>query len=74
MKGDVRPLTGREEELAAVRRLLPARGAGPALVELAGDPGTGKTRLLGEIAALAAEAGVRVRGVRPAELPATGIP
>ncbi|WP_432753714.1 LuxR C-terminal-related transcriptional regulator [Streptomyces sp. JL2001] len=74
MKGDVRPLIGREEELAAVRRLLPARGSGPALVELAGDPGTGKTRLLGEIAALAAEAGVRVRGVRPAELPATGLP
>jgi DNA-binding SARP family transcriptional activator/tetratricopeptide (TPR) repeat protein len=51
------PLVGRARELAAIDRAL----AAPARVLFfAGDPGIGKSRLLGELAARAASRGVRV--------------
>jgi len=50
-----RPLAGREREQAELRRLL--AGLGPSVLLLAGEPGIGKTRLLDEAKALAAEAG-----------------
>ena len=53
-------LIGREAEIERLRLLLSqiATGAGDALL-LSGDPGVGKTSLLGAAAALAAEAGIR---------------
>jgi len=50
-----RPLAGREREQAELRRLL--AGPGPSVLLLVGEPGIGKTRLLDEAEALAAEAG-----------------
>ncbi|MFE2477645.1 LuxR C-terminal-related transcriptional regulator [Streptomyces sp. NPDC059389] len=67
--GSIRPLIGRGEELAAVRRRFAALGDGPALVGIAGDPGLGTTRLLTEIAAWAARAGAHVRTTHPEALP-----
>ncbi|MFI5671325.1 LuxR C-terminal-related transcriptional regulator [Streptomyces sp. NPDC051704] len=67
--GSMRPLIGRGEELAAVRRRYAALGDGPALVGIAGDPGLGTTRLLTEIAAWAARAGAHVRTTNPEALP-----
>ena len=54
-------LIGREAEIERLRRLLSqvATGAGDALL-LSGDPGVGKTSLLGVAAALAAESGIRL--------------
>src|ERR1700722_9478193 len=54
-------LTGREAETERLRRLLSqiATGAGDALL-LSGDPGVGKTSLLGVAAALADDSGIRV--------------
>ncbi len=54
-------LTGREAETERLRLLLSqiATGAGDALL-LSGDPGVGKTSLLGVAAALAADSGIRV--------------
>jgi DNA-binding CsgD family transcriptional regulator len=54
-------LIGREAELERLRLLLSelAAGAGDALL-LSGDPGVGKTSLLGAAAALAAESGIRL--------------
>ncbi|MFJ6982006.1 MULTISPECIES: AAA family ATPase [unclassified Streptomyces] len=55
------PPGGREREADRLRRLLTGPGRPPLrLLELGGDPGTGKTRLLTEGAALAAAAGVTV--------------
>jgi predicted ATP-dependent serine protease len=43
-------LVGRKRELTAVSRALERLGGRqPALVEVAGEPGIGKTRLLGEL-------------------------
>lgn len=67
--GSMRPLIGRGEELAAVRRRFAALGDGPALVGIAGDPGLGTTRLLAEIAAWAARAGAHVCSTTPEALP-----
>ncbi|MFK0050197.1 LuxR C-terminal-related transcriptional regulator [Streptomyces sp. NPDC090741] len=67
--GSIRPLIGRGEELAAVRRRFAALGDGPALVGIAGDPGLGTTRLLAEIAAWAARAGAHVCSTNPEALP-----
>ena len=54
-------LTGREAETERLRLVLTqiATGAGDALL-LSGDPGVGKTSLLGVAAALAADSGIRV--------------
>ncbi|MYT26966.1 hypothetical protein GTW69_43015, partial [Streptomyces sp. SID7760] len=67
--GSLRPLIGRGEELAAVRRRFAALGDGPALVGIAGDPGLGTTRLLAEIAAWAARSGAHVCTTNPEALP-----
>jgi predicted ATPase/class 3 adenylate cyclase len=55
------PLVGRELETAVLQRGVneAAEGRG-SLVEIVGPPGVGKTRLLGELRADAATAGVRV--------------
>ena len=55
-----RPLLGRAKELAVVDRMISALASGPALLDIAGDPGQGKTRLLAEIAHRAASAGAEV--------------
>ncbi|MFF3499805.1 helix-turn-helix transcriptional regulator [Streptomyces sp. NPDC003247] len=53
-----RPPVGREEETDRLRRILADRSpAGPRLVRLTGDPGTGKTRLLTEWGERAERAG-----------------
>ena len=43
------PFVGREAELASIRRRLD-RGSGPSVVAVAGPSGTGKSRLLAEVA------------------------
>ncbi len=47
----VAPLVGRDEELSRLERLFErvARDRGPQLVTIVGQPGVGKTRLLGEL-------------------------
>ncbi len=48
------PLVGRVEELAALRELLDrARGRDSAVIELVGEPGIGKSRLVEELRSLA---------------------
>ncbi len=54
------PLVGREPELAALRAGLPGAEATLSAVLLAGEPGSGKSRLVRELAVRAAEGGVRV--------------
>ena len=55
------PLIGREWECRAAERALRGLTDGSArLVEVTGEPGTGKTRMLGEIAAVARSRGLRV--------------
>ena len=61
-------LVGRRQELAAVSRALErVAGGQAAFVELAGEPGIGKTRLLGELAAEAERRGCVVLGGRATE-------
>jgi DNA-binding NarL/FixJ family response regulator len=61
-------LVGRERELAAVSRALERLAGGqPGLVEVVGEPGIGKTRLLGELAADADRRGWLVLGGRATE-------
>ena len=61
-------LLGRADELRELRHLLAAMGTGTAPVALlAGDPGIGKTRLLGEFARWAERAGHPVLWGRAAE-------
>jgi transcriptional regulator with XRE-family HTH domain len=57
-QGPVFPLTGRERELTELRAHV--RGNGPPLLFYVGEPGIGKTRLLGEARQLAAAAGTPV--------------
>jgi class 3 adenylate cyclase/tetratricopeptide (TPR) repeat protein len=53
------PLAGREVELAVLRGAVAAARAGDGrIVELVGEPGIGKSRLLAEVAGEAAEAGL----------------
>src|SRR4051795_1769650 len=62
-------LVGRAPELSAVDRLLAQVGAGrSAALELVGEPGIGKTRLLAELAARADARGYLVLSGRAGEL------
>ncbi|MEU0413429.1 AAA family ATPase [Streptomyces griseorubiginosus] len=54
------PPIGREQEIARLRRVLAAPRTEPRLLEITGDPGIGKTRLLEEWATLAEAAGLTV--------------
>jgi predicted ATPase len=61
-------LIGRERELGALARTLERLAGGEtALVELVGEPGIGKTRLLGELSAQAERRGCLVLGGRATE-------
>jgi predicted ATPase len=60
---------GRERELATFdRRLAHLRGGGSAILGLVGEPGIGKSRLLGELAERAAGGGALVLSGRASEL------
>lgn len=62
------PLVGRHDALAALRSALDASlGGGFQFLTLVGEPGAGKTRLLGELAALATERGFAPLWGRAAE-------
>ena len=62
------PLVGREEEAARFHTLLDEVGAEQGrIVALVGEAGIGKSRLLGELAALAARRGFRVFSARSYE-------
>lgn len=72
VSGVRRGLVGREAELAIIQRCLddlPEAGspAGAAFVEIAGEPGIGKSHLLGELALLAAQRGLLVASGRATE-------
>src|SRR3954466_6960410 len=55
------PFVGRSSEMATLRTLMPwAEGEGRRVVLLAGEAGSGKSRLVREFAAEAAERGARV--------------
>ena len=59
------PLVGREVELGVLERALGAVGAGRSwVVGLVGEPGIGKSRLLGELSDRSAERGIRPRLAR----------
>jgi ATP/maltotriose-dependent transcriptional regulator MalT len=65
----VAPLVGREPELSTLAgRLAALRDGKPAILGLAGEPGIGKSRLLGELGDRAARDGVLVLAGRAAEL------
>ncbi|MGH2969907.1 MAG: ATP-binding protein, partial [Solirubrobacteraceae bacterium] len=69
MESNASPLVGRVAELAAVERLLiAARSAPAAVLEVVGEPGIGKTRLLSELAVRAERGGLRVHSGRGGEL------
>ncbi|WP_019634204.1 helix-turn-helix transcriptional regulator [Actinomadura atramentaria] len=62
------PLVGREDALRDLRAALDAAAGGASrFVALAGEPGAGKTRLLGELAELGAARGMPVLSGRSAE-------
>src|SRR5580658_4240028 len=66
---------GRREEVASVTALMGRAQAGePAFVLVGGEAGVGKTRLVGELAARAAQAGFLVLTGRCVELGAEGLP
>jgi len=64
-----RPLVGREEELEALAGVLNAMGGdqGGSVVQIAGEPGIGKSRMLRELAAMARARGHVVLAGRAAE-------
>jgi ATP/maltotriose-dependent transcriptional regulator MalT len=63
------PLVGRAEELASLEQLLDDfDGASPGAIELLGEPGIGKTRLLAELAARAEARGHLVLSGSASEL------
>ncbi len=69
MGAETRPLIGRVPELAGVDRVLEAAEHSPAkVVEVVGELGIGKTRLLEELAARAKDRGFTVHSGRGAEL------
>ena len=60
-RGAAWPMVGRDDQLAALVSLLDLAESGQrALVSLVGDPGIGKSRLAGEVSAIAEERGLRV--------------
>ena len=62
-------LVGRAEELGSLDRVLTELGQGrPAAIELTGEPGIGKTRLLAELAARADASGRLVLSGSASEL------
>ncbi|WP_158647618.1 BTAD domain-containing putative transcriptional regulator [Actinoplanes sp. ATCC 53533] len=68
LPGSGPPLAGRAGQVAALDRLLAGLGAGvPPVVLVTGDPGIGKTRLLGELARRAERDGRLVLWGRTAE-------
>jgi DNA-binding SARP family transcriptional activator/tetratricopeptide (TPR) repeat protein len=58
------PLVGREAELAALRAAWQAAGRNGAVVAIAGQAGSGKTRLITELRTEAAQAGATVLAAR----------
>ncbi|MFD0526128.1 ATP-binding protein [Kitasatospora arboriphila] len=65
---DVRPLIGRDEPLRVLARAVEATTRGvPGFVEILGEPGIGKTRLLGELETSARARGLAVLSGRAAE-------
>ena len=64
-------LVGRQTELAAIARMLSASGASAAALEVLGEPGIGKTRLLAELSGQAVEQGRLVLEGRAAEFEGT---
>ncbi|MHB9863462.1 BTAD domain-containing putative transcriptional regulator [Streptomyces sp. YIM S03343] len=63
------PLVGRAEEVSVLRSVLDDRSErGPRLVEIVGEPGIGKTRLLAEFRTLAVHSGAQVLTGRAAEI------
>ena len=63
------PLVGRTDELELLERLLDElEGGPPSALELAGEPGIGKTRLLAELAASAEQRGYLVLSGSASEL------
>ncbi|WP_051844300.1 LuxR family transcriptional regulator [Streptomyces globisporus] len=75
-RADRAPFAGRERELARLDALSSARadGAGPAAVDVTGEPGIGKTRLLTEFAVRARGRGATVLHGRAGSAPADGTP
>ncbi|MEE1815805.1 LuxR family transcriptional regulator [Streptomyces sp. SP18ES09] len=73
---DRAPLVGRDRELARLDALLRARtgGAGPVAVDVTGEPGIGKTRLLTEFALRAGRHGPTVLHGRAGPAPEPGTP
>ncbi|MFI2738136.1 AAA family ATPase [Streptomyces sp. NPDC018711] len=73
---DRAPLAGRDKELDRLDALLRARtgGTGPAAVDVTGEPGIGKTRLLTAFATRAGRHGARVLHGRAAAAPGHGVP
>ncbi|MFJ3894736.1 ATP-binding protein [Streptomyces sp. NPDC090083] len=62
------PLVGREDEMAVLRSAVTACADGRStVVEITGDPGLGKTRLLSELGDLAAAEGLTVLSGRASE-------
>jgi len=60
-RSSLRPFVGRIQELADLASALEDAAPGrQSLLLLTGEPGIGKTRLLGELARLAGEQGMRV--------------
>jgi predicted ATPase len=69
MESDASRLVGRVAELATVERVLvAARSARATVLELVGEPGIGKTRLLSELVVRAERGGLRVHSGRGGEL------
>ncbi|SED86942.1 LuxR family transcriptional regulator [Streptomyces sp. TLI_105] len=75
-RADRAPFAGRERELARLDALSRARadGAGPAVVDVTGEPGIGKTRLLTEFAVRTRGRGATVLHGRAGPAPADGTP
>ncbi len=64
--GNQAPFVGRQRELTALAALM-SRGQWPVVLEVAGEPGIGKTRLLAEFAATAESRGAIVVAGRATE-------